>query len=100
MLAVASGILAIIVSVFMQREGVVAIQVIAYGIWFFLSKYVNHYPPGRCCCLTVSIFSRLNFDTPATRLVLFATSFLSRCGTLSRVLFAKSSSLSKRSFFQ
>jgi hypothetical protein len=46
MLAVASGILAIIVSVFMQREGVVAIQVIAYGIWFFLSKYVNHYSPG------------------------------------------------------
>jgi len=46
MLAVASGILTMVVPVFMQREGVVAIQVIAYGIWFFLSKYVNHYPKG------------------------------------------------------
>ena len=47
MSTVASGTFTMIVSVFMQREGVVAIQVIAYGIWFFLSKYVNHYPPGK-----------------------------------------------------
>jgi len=46
MSTVASSTFTMIVSVFMQREGVIAIQVIAYGIWFFLSKYVNHYPPG------------------------------------------------------
>jgi hypothetical protein len=47
MSTVASSTFTMIVSVFMQREGVVAIQVIANGIWFFLSKYVNHYPPGK-----------------------------------------------------
>jgi hypothetical protein len=56
MSAVASGILTMIVSVFMKGEGVVAIQVIAYGIWFFLSKYVNHYPPGK-----LLLFNTLHF---------------------------------------
>ncbi|MGH9974920.1 MAG: hypothetical protein ACRD8Z_03670 [Nitrososphaeraceae archaeon] len=56
MSAVASGVLTMFVSVFMQREGVVAIQVIAYGIWFFFSKYVNHYPPGK-----LLLFNTLRF---------------------------------------
>jgi hypothetical protein len=61
MLAVASGILAIIVSVFMQREGVIAIQVIAYGIWFFLSKYDNHYPPREMLLIDSLYFFSFNF---------------------------------------
>jgi len=47
MSAVASITFAMIASILMQREGVIAIQVIAYRIWFFLSKYVNHCPRGK-----------------------------------------------------
>jgi hypothetical protein len=39
MSTVASSAFTMIVTISMQRESVVAIQIITYGIWFFFSKY-------------------------------------------------------------